>query len=194
MTYTTHTTLLNRLSNGVDPAAWKEFHERYNDLLRGFAYRYGLQQADCDDIVQEVLLALSRTMPGFEYDPSRGKFRSYLKTLTIRTVFQILRQKSSQKTLEDVDSAIEHAMTDPDTEAMWEAEWRHHHVRRAMARLESEFNEKDRMAFSLYAVKNRSAGETADSLGLSLDQVYQAKSRILRRLSEMIEEQIRDEG
>ena len=41
MTYTTHTTLLSRLSDGVDPTAWKEFHDRYNDLLRGFAYRYG---------------------------------------------------------------------------------------------------------------------------------------------------------
>jgi RNA polymerase sigma-70 factor (ECF subfamily) len=181
MTYTTHTTLLSRLSDGVDPTAWKEFHDRYNDLLRGFAYRYGLQQADCDDIVQEVLLALSKSMPGFEYDPGRGKFRSYLKTLTIRTVFQILRQKRTQKTLEDVDSAIEHAMADPDTESMWEEEWR-------------QFNEKDRMAFSLYAVKNRPAQETADTLGLSTDQVYQAKSRILRRLGEMIEEQIRDEG
>ena len=72
----THTTLLARLSQGSDGAAWAEFHERYGELIRRFARSRSMQSSDCDDILQEVLLSLSKTMPTFQYDPTRGKFRS----------------------------------------------------------------------------------------------------------------------
>lgn len=194
MEYTTHTTLLARLSEGVDPAAWREFHDRYGELIQGFAQRYGLQPADCDDVAQEVLLALSKSMNSFTYDPGKGKFRSYLKTLTLRTIFRILRQKRRHMALEHIDTAEKNASADPEVEQLWDKEWRQYHVRQAMGRLESEFNERDRLAFSLYVVKNRPASETADELNMSVDQVYQAKSRILKRLGRMIAEQVKDEG
>jgi RNA polymerase sigma-70 factor (ECF subfamily) len=194
MDYSTHTTLLTKLSEGVDPTAWKEFHDRYVDLIRGFTYRYGLQPADSDDVAQEVLLNLSRSMKGFRYDPSKGRFRSYLKTLTLHTIFRNLRQKRKLKPLEEIEVEEKAAAVDPEVESQWETEWRHYHIRLAMGRLGKEFNEKDRMAFSEYALMDRSAEETAELLGLSKDQVYQAKSRILKRLSELISEQVLDEG
>jgi RNA polymerase sigma-70 factor (ECF subfamily) len=194
MDYTTHTTLLARLSEGVDPAAWKEFHDRYADLIRGFALRYGLQPADCDDIAQEVLLTLSRSMNGFQYDPSKGKFRSYLKTLALRTIFRNWRQKRAHPSLETIEKEKAGAPANPELEAMWEDEWRRHHIRRAMRRLEPEFSDENRLAFSQYAVRGLPAEDTAKVLGISVDQVYQAKSRILRRLIEMIGEQVEDEG
>ena len=49
-------------------------------------------------------------------------------------------------------------------------------------------------SLSLDVVKNRPAEETAQKLGMSVDQVYQAKSRMIKRLSRMISEQVRDEG
>jgi len=194
MNYTTHVTLLERLSAGVDSSAWWEFHDRYAELIRGFARRQGQQPSDCDDIVQEVLLTLSRSMGGFEYDPTRGKFRSYLKTLTLRAIFRSQRQKPAPGGLEEIEEHVKHATENPTIECYWEDEWRQHHIRRAMRRLEPEFQEKDRMAFTLYAMKGRPAREAAETLGISVDQVYQAKSRILRRLSEMIAEQVADEG
>ena len=191
---TTHATLLARLADGVDPAAWREFHDRYADLLRGFARRYGLQPADCDDATQEILLALAKSVGKFQYDPAKGKFRSYLKTVALRTVFRILRQKKAARTLELSGEEVDAAAGDSATEEYWEQEWRQYHVRRAMRRLESEFNEQHRMVFSHYAVKGLPASKTAAELGLSVDQVYQAKSRILRRLSALIAEQIEEEG
>lgn len=194
MENTTHATLLARLAEGVDPAAWCEFHDRYADLLRGFTRRYGLQAADCDDATQEILLSLAKSVGKFRYDPAKGKFRSYLKTVALHTVFRILRQKKGAKVLELTGEEVDSAAVDPSTEAWWEEEWRQYHVRHAMGRLESEFNEQDRMAFSQYAVRGRPASETAAELGLSVDQVYQAKSRILKRLSVLIAEQIEEEG
>jgi RNA polymerase sigma factor (sigma-70 family) len=192
MDYSTHASLLARLGEGVDANAWREFHDRYGELIIGFARRERLQPADCEDVLQEVLLALTRSMGKFEYDPSRGKFRSYLKTLAIRAVFRKRRQERRQATLGEYDGdAVD---GDASLEARWEEEWRQYHVRLAMRRLEREFNERDRMAFARYAVKGVPASETADALGTNVDQVYQAKSRILRRLRELIAEQVEDEG
>lgn len=191
MAYTTHTTLLARVAAGVDPAAWTEFHQRYGDLLRGFARRRGLQDGDCDDVAQEVLLILARTMPGFEYDPARGRFRSYLKTLAVRTMQRRFRQNRRPADLGGNEDLV---ADEAGTDDAWETEWRRHHVRRAMRRLEAEFGANDREAFAQYVVRGRAAAETAEALGLSVDQVYQAKSRMLRRLAALIAEQVDDEG
>ncbi len=194
MAYTTQTSLLVRLSEGVDPGAWMEFSDRYLQLIKGFGRRYGLQPADCEDAAQEVMLALSKSMGGFTYDPEKGRFRSYLKTVSIRIILGVLSQKRGRQPLRDVDESPEIAFTDPEVEEMWEAEWREYHMRQAMKRIESEFNERDRLCFAEYVVKDRPAVETAEKLGMSLDQVYQAKSRIMKRLALMIAEQVANEG
>jgi RNA polymerase sigma-70 factor (ECF subfamily) len=183
-----------RLRTGADSAAWQEFHERYGELIRGFARRRGLQPADCDDIAQEVMLSLSKAMPGFQYDPSRGKFRSYLKTATLRAIFKKRRQNDSEVALGSIEEATRFAEADATVEEAWELEWQRYHLRQAMRVLENEFSETDRAAFRHYATDGHDAQETARKFNISLNQVYHAKSRILKRLEEVIERQVQEEG
>lgn len=192
--HTTHASLLQRLAANADPDAWSEFHERYGELIRAFARRRSLQPADCDDVLQEVLLSLSRAMPGFCYDPSKGKFRGYLKTVTLRAIFKRGAQSRGAVDLEHIEEVTRAAAIDEEIEECWEAEWRQYHVRRAMKLVESEFNEQDRRAFQRYALEARDVKQTAAELGLSVDQVYQAKSRIMKRLAKLIERQVSEEG
>lgn len=84
----THASLLARLTADADPMVWGEFLDRYGELIQSFARRQNLQAADRDDVVQDVLVALTQNMPRFTYDQSRGKFRSYLKTITLRAIFK----------------------------------------------------------------------------------------------------------
>lgn len=191
---TTHVSLLARLADPADQAAWGEFHRRYAELLRGFARRRGIQMADCDDIVQDVLVSLGKALPGFEYDPARGKFRSYLKTITLRVIFRKSSQNRGTARLEHIEEATRAASMDEEVEQQWEDEWREHHLRRAMRDVLAEFNDKDRQAFQLYAVEGRPLEEVTGVLAMSADAVYQAKSRILRRLSALIEKQVDEEG
>ncbi len=191
---TTHVSLLARLSSGADPAAWREFCDRYGELIRGFASRRGLQPADCDDIIQDTLLALSKSMPHFSYQPEKGRFRSYLKTVVLHLIFRKSRQKRGEVPLEEIEAAVGQAAVHPDTDDQWEAEWRQYHLRLAMRTIEAEFNTQDRAAFDAYALAGRDVRETAESLNLSVDQVYQAKSRILKRLCRLVEEQVQEEG
>jgi RNA polymerase sigma-70 factor, ECF subfamily len=191
---TTHATLLARLAGGTDPVVWPEFLERYGELIRSFARRKGLQPVDCDDVLQDVLLSLTRAMPGFVYDPSKGKFRSYLKTVTIRAIIKKRFQDHGQVELEHIEEATQAAEIDDEVDKGWETEWRQYHMRLAWRTIETEFNAADRQAFERYAVAGASAQTVAEELGLSVDQVYQAKSRILRRLAQLVEMQVQDEG
>ncbi len=190
-TQSTHVSLLHRLTgSGQDSTAWFEFHNRYGELLRSFCRRRGLQSQDSDDLVQDVLLSLSRSLPGFRYDPSRGRFRSYLKTIVLRAISRKSCQKPEEVPLEQIEKLV----ADPETDQQWEVEWRTYHVRRALSRLGKEFRERDRTAFVQYALEGQSVERTAKGLSMSVDQVYQAKSRILKRIGRLIEEQIEEEG
>lgn len=190
----THASLLARLSKGADAPAWDEFHARYRELIRGFALRRGLQAADAEDVVQEVFLALAQAMRSFEYQPEKGRFRGFLKTIAIRVLSKRfartrpgLEQTAAEQTLE---AAAEESAQEED----WEAEWRQHHLRGAMERVRAEFRGTDLRAFELLTAGRRDARSVAAELGISADSAYQAKSRILKRLRALVAEQVEDEG
>ncbi|MGD9690142.1 MAG: RNA polymerase sigma factor [Phycisphaerales bacterium] len=190
----THATLLARVADGTDPAAWREFCDRYGELIRAFCRRQGVQPADAEDVHQDVLLSLTKSMPGFRYDPQKGKFRSYLKTIVLHAIYRRSFQKGGGRSLGEVEEASRAAATDAGVDEQWETEWRQHHLRQALRTIGPEFNEADMLAFQRYALEGRDAQEVGAALGLSLDQVYQAKSRIVRRLTRVIETQVAEEG
>lgn len=190
----THATLLARVSGGEDPAAWAEFCDRYSTLIRAFSRRQGLQDSDIDDIHQEVLLGLTRSMPGFRYDPARGKFRSYLKTIVLHAIFKKRCQTQPGLSLDQVEEHTRVAAGDAGVDEHWEAEWRQYHIRTALHSLRLECGENDAAAFERYAVRGEDARQVAEALGMSVDQVYQAKSRLLKRLTALIERQVEEEG
>ena len=80
-TMPTSPTLLGRLSRlPTDQAAWCEFSERYGRKIYGWCRHWQLQQADAEEVTQEVLLKLARKMATFTYDPAQS-FRAWLKTV-----------------------------------------------------------------------------------------------------------------
>lgn len=190
----THTTLLARMSAGQDSAAWSEFVDRYGSLIRRFCVLRGLQTSDADDVLQDVLVDLNRAMPNFRYDPTKGKFRSYLKTVVVHAIARKFRQPTPQASLGDMASAILPASDDAAAEEQWEYEWRQYHLSHAMHVIRGEFAEKEILAFERYALAGDDAKRVATDLGMSSDHVYQAKSRITRRLAILIEQAVAEEG
>jgi len=191
---TTHASLLERLADGSNDAAWREFLARYGDLLRGFARRRGLAPDEVEDVVQDVLTALLPAMAKFRYDPQRGRFRGFLKTLAVRATARRASRNARTTTLEEFDPADEDRDGGSDIEGHWEDEWRQYHIRTAMQTIEAEFTSRDRAAFHRYAVVGDPVGVVAEALGISTDQVYQVRSRIVRRLGELVSAQIAEEG
>lgn len=92
----TSATLLDRV--GISPhdeAAWARFVELYGSKIRGWCRRWGLQEADAEDVTQDVLLRLAQKLGTFHYDPSRS-FRGWLRTVTRNALAGFLADRKRQ--------------------------------------------------------------------------------------------------
>jgi RNA polymerase sigma-70 factor (ECF subfamily) len=87
---------LVRIRNAEDQRAWEEFVEIYTPLIYAFCRQRGLQDADAADVAQEVMRAVSRAIGGFDYQPERGRFRSWLFAIT-RSKFNNLLEKRRKR-------------------------------------------------------------------------------------------------
>jgi RNA polymerase sigma-70 factor (ECF subfamily) len=176
----TSLSLLQRLRRPSDPEAWSRFVKLYTPLLYGWARRLGLQPTDAADLVQDVFTLLLRKLPEFQYDP-RQRFRGWLWTVTVNR-YRTLRRRRPPPAVAGNDATLgEVAGPDP-IEEMAEAEYRHYLVQRVLRLLQAEFPAVVWEAWSQHFVGGRSATEVAAALGISVNAVYIAKCRILRRL------------
>src|SRR4051812_41753867 len=80
----TRASLLVRLRDPHDEAAWGQFVDLYTPLIYAYARKQGLQDADAADLSQEVLRAVAGAVGRLEYDPARGAFRNWLFTVVRR--------------------------------------------------------------------------------------------------------------
>lgn len=178
---TTSLTLLNRLTNGGDDAAWSRFVDLYTPLMLGWCHRLGLADVDAADLVQTVFVTCYEKIPGFHYDAQRS-FRAWLKTVLMNAWRNQCRRRGAGPTLApgavDPDSIPD---TDPRLE-LDEAEYRSALIQRAMLLMRDSFETSTWKACYEFVVQDRPAAEVAAELGLSVNAVYLAKSRVLRHL------------
>ena len=186
---TTRLTLLVRLRDRADQLSWDEFHERYRELLYRYARARGASHEDAEDVIQEVVMYLFKAMEGFTYDTRKGRFRAYLRAAVAHALGRAAATQARQGArLDPREFDYLAAEKDAATDAQWEHEWRMHRLRWALRSIADEFEEATLQAFRLHVLAGRPVAEVADELQLSHASVYQAKSRILRKLRARLEE------
>ena len=187
-TDSTRATFLLRLRDRSDQITWQRFHERYGELLYRYARSRGASAVDAEDIVQEVELGLFKALDGFEYDGSKGRFRAYLRMAVIHAMGRHAGKRARAGDLMDPDG-FDHvvAVRDAGEDDQWEHEWRLHRLRWALREVAPEFGQTVLAAFQMHVLNQVPVEETAERLGMSKASVYQAKSRILRRVKEQLE-------
>lgn len=186
-TDSTRVSLLLRLRDRSDTLSWEEFHDRYRELLYRYARGRGASHPDAEDVAQEVEMYVFKAMSGFEYDARKGRFRSYLRSAVVHAMARRASKEARQATAIDPASFdYLSAEQDSQADARWEKEWQLHRLRWAMRRVAPEFEQKTLQAFQVHVLAGMSAEETADRLGISKATVYQAKSRILKRVKERL--------
>jgi RNA polymerase sigma-70 factor (ECF subfamily) len=185
---TTRVSLLLRLRNRTDELSWQDFHDRYGELLHRYARRRGASEVDAEDIVQEVEMYLFKAMEGFEYDTAKGRFRSYLRSAVIHAMGRRAAKEARHGALVDPHTFdFLTAELEASADDHWEHEWRMHRLRWALRSIAGEFEDSTLQAFRLHVLAGRSTADTAQETGLSKASVYQAKSRVLKRLRERLE-------
>ena len=181
----TKPSLLLRIRDAGDTLSWGEFTEVYAPLIRGYCLRRGLQDADAADVSQEVLSQVARSIGTFEYEPGRGRFRDWLGTVTRHKIVRFLEVKGRNVQAGWGDlSAAEFATRGDDPE--WSSAFHARVLESALVRIRDEFESTTWEAFERVWGGDRPAPEVARSLNMTIDAVYAAKSRVLRRLREEV--------
>lgn len=180
----TPASLLDRLRRPHADSAWATFVQLYTPLLFAWARRLHRNDADAADLVQEVFAVLVRRLPEFEYDPQRS-FRAWLRTVAVNKYRELARRAAPASGAPD---SLLDALPAAAEEAFWVRDYREHLTRRALDVMRSEFQPATWQAFWELVVEERSGADVAAALGVSVNAVYVARSRVLRRLRQELGE------
>jgi RNA polymerase sigma factor (sigma-70 family) len=190
----TRPSLLVRVRDPRDTESWRAFVELYTPPVLRYCKLRGLQDADADDVTQEVMTQVARSIQSFRYTPERGRFRDWLGTITRHKVnSHLTRQKLGTAGLgsDDTTNAIDH-IASFDVDADWTTEINAQILRAGLDRVRALFGPATWNAFASVWLEGRSAAETASALGVTLTAVYVAKSKVLKRLEQEVLELAED--
>ena len=186
----TRMTLLSRLRDWDDRESWQEFFDMYWRLIYTTATRSGLSDAEAQDVVQEVLVGASKSMPKFKYDPEAGSFKGWLVCITKRKIANQFKKRApweSQPAGEEGTAPEDLPAPEEDLiDRLFEDEWKRGLVVAAMRRVKAKVKLRHFQIFDLYVVQQRSVSEVSTLLKVSAPEVYLARHRIAKRLKKEV--------
>ncbi|MHB8522860.1 MAG: sigma-70 family RNA polymerase sigma factor [Limisphaerales bacterium] len=184
----TRQSLLSRLSHWDDHASWQRFFDTYWKLIYSVAIHAGLTDAEAQDVVQETVISVSKSMPTFHYDPATGSFKTWLLNLTRWRIADQMRKRPKTVSLPIASWNDDTARTvpidqipDPNgngLESLWEEEWRKNLIDAAMQRVKCRVDPQHYQLFDLYVVKGLPVRKVCRLFQVSVGRVYLVKHRI----------------
>ncbi len=188
----TRQSLIVKLRDPGAAEAWREFVALYEPLVYGFARRKGLQDADARDLCQDVFKAVAGAVDQWDPDPARGSFRGWLSRIARNLLLNFLTRKQHEPRGSGSTSVHElldaQPAADPSVTALFDAEYKRRVFRWAAGEIQGEFTPTTWQAFWRTAVGSEPPREVAAALGLSVGAVYIARSRVVARLRQRIEQ------
>ncbi len=181
----TSVSLLERLAGAPTDDDWRRLLDLYQPLLRAWLARAGAPPADADDLIQEVLLVVFREVGGFERRRA-GAFRAWLRGILVHRLRNYFRARQYRPTatgdsdflrrLDELESPLS------SLSALWDREHDEHVAATLMRRVRGDFAAATWQAFQRHVLEGEPAVQVAAGLGISLNAVLLAKSRVLKRL------------
>ncbi len=179
---TTRPSLLIRIRDHADQVAWSEFDAIYRPMLRRFGLARGLAQTEADEIAQVCMASISKYIGGFEYNPQKGRFKAWLRTMVNNRFKNLLRdRRDKQAESQDFKNAQEPGES-PDE--LFDRLWRQEHLKHCLRLIRSEVEESTFKAFVAYVMEDRPVDHVCSEFGMKPNQVHAIKSRITKRLRE----------
>ena len=143
----TRASLLGRLKQWDDQPSWEEFYQIYQGLIRKVALKAGLTDTESDEVVQETMVSLAKTMPAFQYKPAECSFKTWLLHLTRKRIADQFRRRPDEAPLarraewETRRTGTAEQMPDPAgsvLESIWDAEWENNLMSAALEKLRGQ--------------------------------------------------------
>ena len=188
---TTRSSVIKEVADTGNDAAWARFFDLYAGFVFSIARSKGLKEEDADDIVQIVFADLARTMPTFNYDRAKGKFRSYLIGLVHWRAKDRLRLIERDKLVPSDNGQMKDYMDEaaslpPADRDFAEREWQSAAMEEALRRIKPEVRPEHYAAFVASAVEGQNTETVMRLYGLSRDNLYQIRKRLTAKLQETV--------
>ncbi|MGA2063730.1 MAG: sigma-70 family RNA polymerase sigma factor [Thermoguttaceae bacterium] len=192
LTPPTRASLLLRLRDWQDHEAWIEFVTLYEPVTYRLLRRNGLQDADAREVMQELFLAVSRSIDRWDPAKDRGSFRGWLRRVARNLVVNWLKHRgrhviaaggSDLQAMLDMLPAAEGPQS-----AEFDQELRRAVFQRAAEQVRGEVQPATWQAFWETAVVGTSPAETAKKLSMTVGALRVAKCRVLARLQAAVNE------
>jgi len=183
---TTRPSLLLRIRDRSDAGAWRTFDAVYRPMLQRFVRARGLGPEDADDIAQQCLTAVADRIAEFSYDPQKGRFKSWLRTLVNNRVRNLLRDRHEQQgQTSDFHNIPEPA---PPPDEAFDRIWMEEHVWHCLRELRGEVEEVTFRAFQQYVIEQRPIEQVCQELKLTAGNVHTIKWRLTQRVAARMRE------
>jgi RNA polymerase sigma-70 factor (ECF subfamily) len=190
----TRPSLLLRIRDPRDGEAWATFVDVYGRLVYRHCRGRGLSHEDAENVSQEVFAQVSQSIRSFDYQPDLGRFRDWLGTVTRNEINRLFKKESravhGRGGVED-DYELQNAASRGE-DTVWTEEFNARLLAAALARSRPHFEESTWRMFELAWLEKRPAVEVAQQLKVPIDRVYVAKSRVLERLQQEVQELAED--
>lgn len=137
----------------------------------------GLETNEAEDVVQECTQSVLRHIERYQH---LGSFKAWLKRITTNCILDRRRKRQ----LEQAQTAALDALCDrgDSPDEAWERQWLSQHLRFCVEKIRHQVADHTYRAFEMVVLQERPATEVAAALGLSTNQVYLAKHRVIERV------------
>jgi RNA polymerase sigma-70 factor, ECF subfamily len=188
-----HPTLSSSLLDGVQQMnadSWSRLVTTFGPIVYGWCRASGIGESDSPDVVQNVFASVASGICSFQPETDRGSFRSWLATITRNKVRDYFRKRARSDVAAGGTTAWQRLQEEPD---ILESTICPENVRgainqRVLASVQNEFEAVTWSAFWMIVVECKTAAEVSEAFGVSVASVYQAKSRVLKRLRQRLAE------
>ncbi len=181
----TRESLLSRLRDWSDDASWEDFFQTYWRLIYNTALKAGLSDAEAQDAVQETVVAVSKAIREFKYDPKVGSFKQWLLNQTHWRITDQFRKRRPEEIRDlaeledDIQEEVEVKNPVPtDLEKIWDLEWDRNVLEIALERVKLQVDSKHFQIYDLYVLREWPVAKVAEKLNVTSMQVYLAKHRV----------------
>ncbi len=185
----TRPSLIVRLKGERNELAWTEFVSAYEPFLRRLIERQGVPERHVPDATQQVLVAVARSVDGWQDDGDPASFRRWLNRVARNVVLKFMARERRQIGGQGGTDWLECLAHVPDAGGEErETEYEYELVVWAAEQVRGEFLESSWKAFWATLIEGRSVAEVAAELGVSPGSVYMSRSRLMARIRSKVQE------
>lgn len=190
----TRVSLILRLAEPQDVAAWQEFVEIYAPVIFAYAVGKGMQAADAEDLTQETLFGVARAIDRFQPDVDRAMFRTWLSRIAKNLIADHFSKRAKRPVALSIsdswlqlDGKAQDVAASIESDEVFETEYRQSLLRFAASRIQQRVAAKTWEAFQATSIEGQTDQAVADRLGMSLGSLYVARCRVLKMLRSEVE-------